>query len=108
MGVIAAAGRRSVPPEALGAAEEYAENLGLAFQIQDDILDVTATTEVLGKPVGSDRANEKTTFVTLLGVSASRELVREHTNRAKAALGGTFSDPGFLCWLADRLAERER
>jgi geranylgeranyl pyrophosphate synthase len=108
MGVIAAAGRRSVHPGAEKAAAEYAENLGLAFQIQDDILDVTATTEVLGKPVGSDRANEKTTFVTLLGVSASRELVREHTARAKAALGDAFSDPGFLCWLADRLAERER
>lgn len=108
MGVYASAGHRTVMSQAFEAAKEYAENLGMAFQIQDDILDVTATTEVLGKPAGSDQANEKTTFVTLLGVSACRELVREHTARAKAALNAGFSDSGFLCWLADRLAERER
>jgi geranylgeranyl pyrophosphate synthase len=108
MGVYAGAGRGAPAQAALRAAEEYAENLGLAFQIQDDILDVTATTQTLGKPVGSDRANQKTTFATLLGVSASKALVREHTDRAKAALGDAFSDSGFLCWLADKLAERER
>lgn len=107
MGVIASSGRRKVDDSVIGAAKAYAENLGMAFQIQDDILDVTATTEALGKPVGSDEANRKTTFVTLLGVPACRELVREHTERAKAALDGVFSDSGFLCWLADRLAERE-
>jgi geranylgeranyl pyrophosphate synthase len=108
MGVYAGAGCGDAAQAALRAAGEYAENLGLAFQIQDDILDVTATTESLGKPVGSDRANEKTTFVTLLGVPASKALVREHTDRAKEALRGTFPEPGFLCWLADQLAERER
>lgn len=107
MGVYASAGHREVPNRAFEAAREYSENLGMAFQIQDDILDVTATTETLGKPVGSDQENEKTTFVTLLGVSACRELVREHTAQAKAALSGSFSDFGFLCWLADWLAERE-
>lgn len=108
MGVCASAGCRKVDDSAFQAAKDYAGNLGMAFQIQDDILDVTATTEVLGKPVGSDQANEKTTFVTLLGVSACRELVREHTARAKAALNSGISDSGFLCWLADKLAERER
>ena len=107
MGVIAGSGRRKVSDSAMDAAKEYAENLGMAFQIQDDILDVTSNTEILGKPIGSDEANQKTTFVTLLGVPACRELVREHTERAKAALGGVFSDSGFLCWLADQLAERE-
>ena len=107
MGVIASSGYRKVDYKSFGAAKEYAENLGMAFQIQDDILDVTSTTETLGKPVGSDAANQKTTFVTLLGVPACRDLVREHTERAKAALDGVFSDSGFLCWLADQLAERE-
>lgn len=108
MGVQACAGYRHVERRAFQAAVEYAENLGMAFQVQDDILDVTATTETLGKPAGSDQANAKTTFVTLLGVPACRELVREHTERAKSALhGGGFSDTGFLCWLTDRLAERE-
>lgn len=107
MGVCASAGRRAVDARAFDAAKEYAEHLGMAFQIQDDILDVTATTESLGKPVGSDEANQKTTFVTLLGVPACRELVLEHTARAKAALDGVFSDCGFLHWLADQLAERK-
>ena len=106
MGVCASAGRRPVDEKAFEAAEKYAENLGMAFQIQDDILDVTATTETLGKPVGSDAVNEKTTFVTLLGVSACRELVLEHTARAKEALQGVYPEPGVLCWLADLLAER--
>lgn len=107
MGICASAGRRKVDERSFEAAKKYAENLGMAFQIQDDILDVTATTEVLGKPAGSDAANQKTTFVTLLGVPACRRLVMEHTAKAKSALDGVFSDSGFLCWLADQLAERE-
>ncbi|MCD8004894.1 MAG: polyprenyl synthetase family protein [Oscillospiraceae bacterium] len=106
MGVLASQGRREVPAGALEAAGEYAKNLGVAFQIQDDILDVTATTQALGKPAGSDRANEKTTFVTLLGVDACRELVQKYTGRAKEALG-RFPNAGFLLWMADYLARRE-
>ncbi|MCD8376710.1 MAG: polyprenyl synthetase family protein [Oscillospiraceae bacterium] len=106
MGVLASQGRREVPTGALEAAGEYAKNLGVAFQIQDDILDVTATTQALGKPAGSDRANEKTTFVTLLGVDACRELVQKYTWRAKEALG-RFPNAGFLLWMADYLARRE-
>ncbi len=107
MGVIASSGYRKVDYRSFEAAKNYAEDLGMAFQIQDDILDVTSTTETLGKPAGSDAANRKTTFVTLLGISACRDLVREHTERAKAALEDAFPASGFLCWLADRLAERE-
>ena len=108
MGVCASAGRRAVSPAAYDAAREYAEHLGLAFQIQDDILDVTATTELLGKPVGSDESNQKTTFVTLLGVDTCRKLVLEHTELAKNALIGVFEDVGFLCWFADLLSNRKR
>ena len=108
MGVCACAGKRDVDPSAFDAAREYAEHIGMAFQIQDDILDVTATTETLGKPVGSDEANQKTTFVTLLGVEACRKLVLEHTEQAKAALSGVFKDSGFLCWFADLLADRDK
>jgi len=107
MGVCASAGHRTVDERAFTAAAEYAEHLGMAFQIQDDILDVTATTEQLGKPVGSDESNQKSTFVTLLGVEPCRALVLEHTTKAKAALNGVFSDAGFLCWMADMLAERD-
>ena len=107
MGVCAAAGKRDVDSGAFDAAWEYAEHLGMAFQILDDVLDVTATTEALGKPVGSDEANRKTTFVTLLGVDACKNLVLEHTEQAKAAINGVFADCGFLCWLADLLANRD-
>ena len=108
MGICACAGRRKIDKNSFDAARKYAEHLGMAFQIQDDILDVTATTEILGKPVGSDAANQKTTFVTLLGIDACRELVLEHTNIAKNALIGVFEDPGFLLWIADLLANRQQ
>ena len=107
MGVCASAGKRVVDPGVFDAAREYAGHLGMAFQIQDDILDVTATTETLGKPVGSDAANQKTTFVTLLGVDACKKLVQQHTQWAKDALNGVFTDSGFLCWLTDQLANRD-
>ena len=108
MGVCASAGKRDVKPNAFEAAREYSEHLGMAFQIQDDILDVTATTETLGKPVGSDEANQKSTFVTLLGVDACKKLVLEHTEQAKSALIGVFDDVGFLFWMADQLANRDK
>lgn len=107
MGVLASQGRREIPTGALEAAKEYAKNLGVAFQIQDDILDVTATTQALGKPAGSDQTNDKTTFVTLLGVDTCRGLVQEHTRLAKEALHGRFPNADFLLWMADYLARRE-
>ena len=85
--------------------EEIASAVGLAFQIQDDILDVTSTDQELGKSVGSDRANEKNTFVTVLGLERSRALVEELTGQAEQALSG-FGDPGFLLCLARALAGR--
>lgn len=108
MGVLASAGHRKVEERCLEAAREYATELGMAFQIQDDILDAVSTTEALGKPVGSDEANSKTTFVTLFGVEGCKELVDQHTKKAKEALEKTtwLGDTGFLCWLADLLAKR--
>ena len=108
MGVAAAAGERPVDSACMEAARDYATALGLAFQIRDDILDATSTTEVLGKPVGSDAANAKTTYVTLLGAEACEQRVLAYTERAKASLargvwpGGTE----FLTALADSLAVR--
>ena len=94
--------------EQVRAASRYARNLGMAFQIRDDVLDITATTEELGKPVGSDEENGKTTFVSLLGVEGCDRLVRSYTEDAKAAVESAFADSGFLCWLADELAERKK
>lgn len=89
------------------AAECYAKELGLAFQIRDDMLDVESTAEELGKPVGSDAGNDKATFATLYGLEKCRELVAEHTGLAKQSVAGVFGRPGFLCALADSLAVRK-
>lgn len=89
------------------AAEAYARELGIAFQIRDDMLDQESTTQELGKPVGSDEANGKYTFAALYGLDKCRQLVAEHTLLAKGAVSGAFADARFLCLLADRLAGRD-
>ncbi|MEG0764637.1 MAG: polyprenyl synthetase family protein, partial [Pseudoflavonifractor sp.] len=92
--------------QARSAVRSYAQRLGLAFQIRDDMLDVEGSEATLGKPIGSDAKSEKNTFVTLKGVEACATLVLEKTKAAKAAIHG-LGDTGFLDWLADRLAGRE-
>ena len=94
-------------PDQWAAAERYARELGLAFQIRDDMLDVESTAEELGKPIGSDEANGKTTFATLYGLEKCRELVEEHTALAKHSVSVAFERPEFLCALADSLAKRK-
>lgn len=89
------------------AAASYAEALGMAFQIRDDMLDEESTTEELGKPVGSDAENGKSTFVTLYGLEQCRKLVAEYTEEAKKSIRTAFDCPEFLCALADALAERK-
>ncbi len=88
------------------AAEAYAENLGLAFQIVDDILDVTGDAAVLGKKTGSDAANNKTTYVTLYGLEASREMAAALTERAVESVRGLPMADSFLPDLARSLAQR--
>lgn len=88
------------------AATEYCDNIGLAFQIVDDILDVTSDDITLGKPVGSDSENEKSTYVSLLGLEKSKELADELTQKAKAALEIFGKEKDFLAQLADKLASR--
>ncbi len=104
IGVIAGSGTKSQ----LEAATAYADCIGLAFQIRDDVLDIVSTTEELGKPVGSDAANEKTTFATLLGIEECERIIREKTDSAKAALEGHFEDTSFFCALAEKLATRKK
>lgn len=101
LGCIAAGGSA----EQRKAVRTYAEKLGLAFQIRDDMLDVTATTEELGKPVGSDAESGKSTFVTLKGLDECGALVEQLTAEAERELAG-FDHPEFLAELARSLAER--
>lgn len=96
------------PDDVVARADRYARNIGLAFQITDDILDVTATREVLGKPIDSDRENQKTTYVTLYGLERSRQIVRDLVQEADLAIKGSVLDDPFLYQLADQLAQRDR
>ena len=88
------------------AARQFGENLGLAFQIVDDILDVTATAQELGKPVGSDADNGKVTYVSLLGLEEARRLAAQRTETALAALDTLGGETGALRQLAQALLTR--
>lgn len=88
------------------AAAVYAENIGLVFQIVDDILDVTSDTATLGKPVGSDLENSKSTYVSLLGLENCRALCYELTEKAVSALSGFPGDTSRLCEFALMLRDR--
>lgn len=92
--------------ETVRAAADYGFRLGLAFQIIDDILDVTSTTEELGKPVGSDVEENKTTFVTLYGVEKAQEIANNVTDEALACLK-RFGDDAFLTELTEMLLKRK-
>lgn len=92
--------------DSVAAAAEYGYKLGLAFQIIDDILDVTSTTEELGKPVGSDSEENKTTFVTLYGVEKAKEIAGEITEEAMLLLE-KFSNNVFLKELTEMLLGRK-
>lgn len=87
------------------AAEEYGYQLGLAFQIRDDMLDVIGDVDAFGKPIGSDKEEGKVTYVDLLGLKGCERAVLDCTERAKAAVAHYDAD-GFLAHLADMLAER--
>lgn len=90
------------------AAERYAHAIGLAFQIVDDMLDVTSTAEELGKPIGSDAENEKNTYMSLLGLDRCRELVKELTDEAIGALDAFDGDTSGLADFAVQLANRRK
>lgn len=85
---------------------EYSKNIGLAFQIRDDILDVTGTDGNMGKTLGKDRESGKTTFVDIFGVGGAQRKVVELTERAKSAIS-CFYDGGFLISFADYLCGRD-
>jgi geranylgeranyl diphosphate synthase type II len=85
---------------------EYSKNLGIAFQIIDDILDCIGNTEVLGKNIGSDIVNNKATFVSILGINKSIELAKEYTEKAKY-YAMLIDKTEFLLYLTDYLLNRK-
>lgn len=92
----------------LSVLNQIAKNVGLAFQIQDDILDVTSTTEELGKPVHSDEKNEKTTYVTIHGIEKSQEMVRTLSEEAIEQLKSFHKKDEFLNQFIQYLITRKK
>lgn len=92
--------------EAVALAAEYGRNLGLAFQLVDDILDVTGSEALLGKPIGSDEEQEKTTFITLFGLDKTKKLAEEYTKRA-LEIADSYEDCDFLHQLTEQLLSRD-
>ena len=88
--------------------EQAAENIGIAFQIQDDILDVTSSLEVLGKPVGSDEKNHKVTYVRLNGLEQSKKDVEALSEEALKILSSFDRRNEFLEDLVRALITREK
>lgn len=96
----------SIDAAGLAALDQYAAAVGLAFQVVDDILDVTADTATLGKTAGKDAANDKPTYVSLLGLDAARELAAQLRTDAHEALAGFGARAGRLAELADLIVLR--
>lgn len=104
IGVVAAGGTQ----QQLDAAKTYAQNLGLAFQIRDDMLDVIGDEATFGKPIGSDKAEKKTTFVDLLGLAACEREVVRLTDEAISALGLFGGEADFLAALSHSMETRNK
>lgn len=102
-GMLAGAGQDDI-----ARLEKCAYNIGLAFQIQDDILDVTSSTEVLGKPVGSDEKNHKLTYVAMHGLDESKKKVEELSREAIGILTSFPRRNVFLEELIEQLIYREK
>lgn len=86
---------------------KYGRNIGLSFQIVDDILDIVGDETKLGKPIGSDIANNKSTYPSLLGLEKSRQLAKELINEGKASIEDLSSEVEFLNKLADYIISRD-
>lgn len=102
MGVIAAGNDKNI----IQMAENYAENIGIAFQVIDDILDITSDESTLGKPVASDIENEKSTYVSLLGLEKARKEAIRHTEIAIDAITPLGENAEFLVEFARMLVNR--
>ena len=98
----------SADEEAQNVILQVAGDIGLAFQIQDDILDVTSDMETLGKPIGSDEKNHKTTYVTIRGLEQAQKDVEEISQRALDGLASLKEKNGYLDELVAYLIHRKK
>lgn len=98
---------RDVDQALLSKLDRYAKRIGLAFQIQDDILDETGDTQTLGKTRGADRARNKPTYPALLGLKQARQIACDLRDDALDSLAGLDGRADALRWLAQHIVERE-
>ncbi len=96
------------PEEDVLSLEQIGRKVGVAFQIQDDILDVTSTMEVLGKPIGSDEKNNKVTYVTLVGLEEAQKTVEKLSEEAVQLMNGLSVQSEFLREVVLYLIHREK
>ena len=94
--------------EEISAIEKIGYNIGIAFQVQDDILDVTGSLEMLGKMTGSDEKNHKVTYVSLMGMEKAKEEVKRLSNEAVILLKSFEKENEFLNELIKELITREK
>jgi len=99
---------KNLASDDFNALDDFARNIGLAFQIKDDILDVEGDTAVIGKPAGSDESKNKATYPALFGISASRKRCDDLLNNALSNLSRFGSSAAPLEWLARFIVERGR
>lgn len=92
----------------INAAEEFAQNIGLAFQIKDDILNVIGDEQKLGKPINSDAKSNKNTYVSLLGLENSKKLLKKHTDLAIGTIMPYAAKDKFIIELSRYLLNREK
>ncbi len=93
--------------EQISKLEQFGDHLGLAFQIRDDILDIEGDASKIGKPVGSDTQNEKTTYPSLLTMNGAKEKLEYHINEAKHILADIPLESDLLVQLCDLIAKRD-
>lgn len=97
----------TLPQGTKEAYASYARGIGLAFQVWDDVLDIISDTETLGKPQGSDEAEEKSTYPRLMGLEAAKKYALDLANKAKDSLKATAHDIQVLCDFADFIVSRD-
>ena len=90
------------------AAQVYGAAIGAAFQIRDDMLDALSTDEAMGKTVGTDEREQKTTFMSLYGAEKCEKMIARLTENAKSTVSAAFPEPRLLVEFADALAAREK
>lgn len=97
----------TLPQGTKEAYASYARGIGLAFQVWDDVLDIISDTETLGKPQGSDEAEEKSTYPRLMGLEVAKKYALDLANKAKDSLKATAHDTQVLCDFADFIVSRD-